>query len=98
MNTQNILDQINSINETLKPTIGRRCDYKYPFAVTDIMLDMANREKTTFGSIEGIGIYSAEQCRIMGYIPWLVVYNSFNPYNCPEEKGVHNFYIICERL
>lgn len=71
-----------------------RCDYRYPFAISYEMLEMIEKEKNAWGSIFELSNYVQSQCEFLGYTPWKLSYDSFDPKG--EEGGTHKFSMWCE--
>ena len=69
-------------------------DYKYPFAITQKMLEQIEESPhNLFGGIKQLATYSAHVCEDLGYIPHTLVYNKFEE---GDEGGSHYFYLLCK--
>lgn len=72
-------------------------DYKYPFGISNAMLDIIEKEKGEWwGTMQNVAHYSMGQCIELGYLPWKLTYLGLFTDESPEEGGVHKFYLSCE--
>lgn len=91
----NTREQVEAFNANVFGDLKMHEDYKYPFAISQNMLNQIELEKGEWwGTMEQVSRYAMGQCIDMGYIPWKLNYFEFDRKG--EDGGYHKFYFSCE--